>query len=47
MFPRLCCREARLWTLDGLEVKALNDGGKIIEDIGSRVLGRVTAKISG
>ena len=31
-------------TLDGLEVKALNDGGKIIEDIGSRVLGRVTAE---
>ena len=31
-------------TFDGLEVKALNDGGKIIEDIGSRVLGRVTAE---
>ena len=31
-------------TFDGLVVKALNDGGKIIEDLGSRVLGRVTAE---
>jgi hypothetical protein len=31
-------------TFDGLDVQALNDGGKIIEDIGSRVLGRVTAE---
>jgi DNA-directed RNA polymerase subunit beta' len=31
-------------TVDGLEVTALNDGGKIIEDIGARVLGRVTAE---
>ena len=31
-------------TTDGLVVKALNEGGKIIEDIGSRVLGRVAAE---
>ena len=31
-------------TFDGLIVKALNDGGKIIEDLGARVLGRVTAE---
>ena len=31
-------------TIDGLEVSALNEGGKIIEDIGARVLGRVTAE---
>ncbi len=31
-------------TIDGLDVTALNEGGKIIEDIGARVLGRVTAE---
>ena len=31
-------------TTDGLVVKALNEGGKIIENIGDRVLGRVSAE---
>jgi len=30
-------------TEDGLDMKAINEGGKIIEDLGTRVLGRVTA----